>query len=213
MAKEDFCFTYYDGDAARDTTHMNRLERGAYHDIILCQRKFGRLTKDQIRKVLGKDFEECWPAIELILKTDGEKFFIEWLDKSIDKMRKHSTKQKENITKRYQTSTTHIPKEEMEIPLEDGDGNGNGDVIENRLKGAFDEIYLDQEKIKWPHIDFEFEYYAFCNKVRGSPEKYISHDVGAMRLALQSQLRHAKPKIKMKQNGISEENMKKFDAL
>ena len=56
MAKEDFCFTYYDGDAARDTTHMNRIERGAYHDLIISQRKFGHLTIDQVKKILGRDF-------------------------------------------------------------------------------------------------------------------------------------------------------------
>lgn len=131
MAKEDFCFTYYDGDAARDTTHMNRLDRGAYHDLILAQRKFGHLTFDQIKKVLGRDFNECWPAIELIMKTDSDgKYYIEWLDNSIKRMRKHSTKQSENVSKRYQNSTKSIPNATKGVPLGDGhgygDGNGNG---------------------------------------------------------------------------------------
>lgn len=133
MAKEDFCFTYYDGDAARDTTHMNRLERGAYHDIVISQRKFGHLSLDQVKKILGRDFVECWPAVELIVKVDAEgKFFIEWLEMSIKKMRAHSKKQSQNVTKRYQNSTKPIPNEQTVTPLEDGDGNGDGIVIENK---------------------------------------------------------------------------------
>jgi hypothetical protein len=86
MAKSDFCFTYYDGDAARDMAHMNRLERGAYTDIMISQRKFGHLTLDQIKKILGKDFEECFPAVELVLQVDNDgKFFIEWVDTSTNK--------------------------------------------------------------------------------------------------------------------------------
>lgn len=135
MAKDDFCFTYYDGDAARDTTHMNRLERGAYHDIIISQRKFGHLTLDQIKKILGKDFVECWPAIELIMKVADGKFFIEWLEKSELKAKAHAKKQSENRkgkTKINQTLTKQEPKDNQTKPLEDGDGNGY--VIEYKEK-------------------------------------------------------------------------------
>ena len=134
MAKEDFCFTYYDGDAARDTTHMNRLERGAYHDLVISQRKFGHLSLDQVKKILGRDFEECWPAIELIMKTDSDgKFFIEWLEGSIQKMRAHSKKQSQNVTKRYQQSTKPVPNEQTVTPLENEDGSGNEDEKENAI--------------------------------------------------------------------------------
>jgi hypothetical protein len=136
MAKEDFCFTYYDGDAARDTTHMNRLERGAYHDLIISQRKFGHLSLDQCKKILGKDFADCWPSLELILKTADGKFFIEWLDISIRKAKKHSKKQSENVTKRYQKSTNQLPKEPTVTPLEDGNGDGNESEDVSKKEGA-----------------------------------------------------------------------------
>lgn len=97
MAKEDFCFTYYDGDAARDKAHLNRLERGAYDDIISAQRKFGHLTIAHIRKVLSSDFDSCWEALEWILKTDSEgKYFIDWVDESVNKKKAHSNHQAEN---------------------------------------------------------------------------------------------------------------------
>jgi hypothetical protein len=137
VAKEDFCFTYYDGDAARDKAHMNRLQRGAYDDIISAQRKRGHLSIDDIKRVLSKDFDECWPALEWVLKKDdAQNFFIEWVDKSIEKMRKHSEKQKEKVNARwgknkpdtYPKDTTVLPQNnhgtDSVIPLENEDGNG-----------------------------------------------------------------------------------------
>ncbi|MEO6548286.1 MAG: hypothetical protein ABIN94_09810, partial [Ferruginibacter sp.] len=70
MAKEDFCFNYYDGDAARDMAHMNRLERGAYSDLVMSQRKFGHLGMHLIKKTLGHDFNDVWEAIEVVLIKD-----------------------------------------------------------------------------------------------------------------------------------------------
>lgn len=127
MAKEDFCFTYYDGDAARDKAHLSRLERGAYDDLISAQRKRGHLSLDDIKKVLSKDFECCWPALEWILKKDeAGKYFIDWLEMSLVKMRKHSEKQKQNVTKRYQRPTKDLPNSTLVVPLEDGNGNEYG---------------------------------------------------------------------------------------
>lgn len=135
MAKADFCFTYYDGDAARDMAHMNRLERGAYTDIIISQRKFGHLSEDQIKKILGRDFAECWGAIELILKKDtAGLFFIEWLETSESKAKKHSKHQSEKRkgkTGKNQTETETEPKLTEQQPL--GDGNGYEDGSEDEI--------------------------------------------------------------------------------
>lgn len=143
MAKEDFCFTYYDGDAARDKAHMSRLERGGYDDLISAQRKFGHLSIEIIKRVLGSDFAGCWPSIEVIMtKDDQGKYFIEWVENSIEKMRRQAKKQKEKIDgywkdvnsgKKVRTpknDTTEIPQykknDTVEEPLEDGNGDGYG---------------------------------------------------------------------------------------
>lgn len=150
MAKEDFCFTYYDGDAARDKAHMTRLERGAYDDIISAQRKFGHLSLMVIKKTLGSDFDTCWFSLELILKVDDEgKYYIEWVKKSVEKAQSHSKKQKDNAGKRWQKkeektdesmpphasgiSQTDANTYAKPMPLEDGDGNGDEDenVVED----------------------------------------------------------------------------------
>lgn len=148
MAQDDFCFVYYDGDAARDKAHMNRLERGAYDDFISAQRKRGHLSIDDVKKVLGGDFDSCWPSLEWILEKDEEdKFFIKWVEKSISRRQAHSDRQRKNAGKRW-----HIPKDATALPpqshgtttampLEQGQEQGN--EIENEFKegGAGETVY------------------------------------------------------------------------
>lgn len=66
--------------------------------------------------------------------------------------------------------------------------------IDNIIKEAFDEIYLDQQKMKWPHLNFDFEFRTFCEKVRGSPKEYSNRDSNSIRLAFQYQLRNSNGK-------------------
>jgi hypothetical protein len=207
MAKADFCFTYYDGDAARDMAHMNRLERGAYTDIIISQRKFGRLTLEQIQKILGRDFAECWPAIELIMSRAEGKFYVGWLEASVLKSQKHSKKQSENAANRYQTDAKQMPNSAKRMPLEDGYGDGNGSIvdrkgvqgetIDSRLDAAFVDLYLEPLLMNgrnlYPGIDIPLELERFRQKVRGSPSVFASHDTGGLRMAFEYQLRNARP--------------------
>jgi hypothetical protein len=95
MAK-DPAFLFYDGDAARDVSHMNRLERGCYFDFVQAQKKFGPLTIDAIKKILGKDFDSCWPALNLILTYDNDMYYIAWLKDSIEKRQKYSEGRSKN---------------------------------------------------------------------------------------------------------------------
>jgi len=196
MAKADFCFTYYDGDAARDMAHMNRLERGAYSDIVISQRKFGHLTRDQIKKILGKDFDDCFGAVELVLKRDEKGlFFIEWLEQSEKKAKIHSKRQSDKRigkTKQQPNNNQTEPNGLKKLPLEDGNEDVN--EIESILLNGLDEIYLEQQRMKWKHIDFDLEVNSFKEKVRGSPNDYRGRDASGIRLAFQYQLRNAKNK-------------------
>jgi len=142
MAKADFCFTYYDGDATRDMAHMNRLERGAYTDVVIQQRQRGHLSIDDLKKFLSKDFEAVWGALEWIMKKDEDgKYFIEWLENSIEKSKKQAGHQSEKgkkggrpINKKPDESQLKAelnPNEEKIKPLGNGDGYENGYEIEN----------------------------------------------------------------------------------
>jgi hypothetical protein len=119
MAK-DPAFLFYPADASNDTQFMNRLERGAYFDLVKGQRLYGGYTMVQLRKILGSDFESVWPSLELVLEFDGERYFVGWLKSSISKREDYSKKQSERIKKRWNKdgNTVVLPKKENEIENE-----------------------------------------------------------------------------------------------
>jgi hypothetical protein len=93
---KDTSFLFHPGEASEDTQFMNRLERGCYFDLLKAQKKFGgNFTLDQIKKVLGNDFDACWPAVEIVLKKEEEQYFINWVNNPVKK-RKSTPKSKES---------------------------------------------------------------------------------------------------------------------
>lgn len=130
MAKADFCFTYYDGDATREMAHMNRLERGAYTDVIIQLRQRGRLTIDDLKKFLSKDFDLVWPALEWILKKDEKGFFIEWLENSTKRSATFSKIQSERKSGKTKSKPTKNQTSISVHPL----GDGHGDEYESEFK-------------------------------------------------------------------------------
>ena len=149
MAK-DPAFLYYDGDASKDMSHMSRTERGAYIDIVHAQKKFGRLSLEIIKKVLSKDFEDCWPSLRLVMNFEDDKYYIEWLEASIDKRKSFTESRRKNRTKKDMSnicstydnhmnniSTTYVEHMENEIEnkevIEDKGGMGGKEVIPQML--------------------------------------------------------------------------------
>jgi len=137
MAKEkrDPAFLFYDGDAARDVSHMDRLERGAYFDLIQAQKKFHGYSMEQVRKILGKDFETVWNALDLILEQENGAYYIPWLRTALEERAQKNENQRKRIQeywdKRKNRGNT------MEVPTEDENENSisNKDIrdIDNYL--------------------------------------------------------------------------------
>lgn len=147
MAKKDPAFLFYDGDAAIDVSHMNRLERGAYFDLIQAQRKFGGYTVEQARKILGKDFVDVWPALELILsKTDEGVYYIEWIKLSMEDRKVYKEKQR----KRIQDYWDGVKKQEVGQSQEnDSDSiprNNHGITTDIPLVNEDEDVIIDNNK-------------------------------------------------------------------
>lgn len=115
---KDPAFLFYDGDAARDVSHMSRLERGCYFDLIQALRKFHGITTEQARKILGSDFDTCWESIEMILSKDSEgKYYIEWLRESVKKRAQNSEIQRERIQKYWDEKKINEEKREKNTSI------------------------------------------------------------------------------------------------
>ena len=138
---KDPAFLFYDGDAARDVSHMNRLERGCYFDLIQAQRKFGGYTVEQARKILGKDFDSCWGALELILSVEDGIYFIEWVRISILQRKEHAELQRKRIQdywdkKKKDEENRNIQGNTAVLPLENEDENEIEDLKDIEKRGA-----------------------------------------------------------------------------
>lgn len=97
---KDPAFLFYPADASEDTQFMNRLERGAYFDILKAQKRFGKFSIETLRKVLGNDFESCWPALKPCLKEIDGFYFIEWVAEKIEERKRFSESRSKNRKKK-----------------------------------------------------------------------------------------------------------------
>jgi uncharacterized protein YdaU (DUF1376 family) len=206
MGKQPY-IPLYIGDWEQDTNCLSLEAEGAWLKVVFkCWKNSGlfQTTYESLAHLFKKDAQKV-ASILLEWKTnnicniepreDGAILIIcrrLVRDAEISRKRAESgskggskTKAKPKQTeKKEEAKDEQIPEYEYESGID----------IEDKLKGALDEIYLDKQSIKWPHIDFDFEYNSFCEKVRGSPDHYRNHDNQGIRLAFQAQLRNAKHK-------------------
>ncbi|MZP67212.1 MAG: hypothetical protein GT597_13825 [Bacteroidales bacterium] len=174
---------------------MNRLERGCYFDLIQAQRKFHGFTVEQARKILGTDFESCWPAIEMILmrREDGI-YYIEWLKLSEDKRAKNSERQRKRIQdywdnkkqeKPVSGNTVVLPRNNHGITVDIPKIENENENIEIEIKKGVqgEEKEKEKGKKKKPELNLDFispEYGAAFNSwllyKAGRGEKYKTQD-------------------------------------
>jgi hypothetical protein len=164
MAKgKDPAFLFYPGDASEDTQFMNRLERGCYFDLLKAQKKFRKFTIDLVRKVLGQDFEKCWPAIESVLVKEGDFYFIGWVNDAIENRAEHSAKQKKRIQewwdkkKQSESASPEVHGNSTVSPNQNGgysleSENGNEDENGNESIKNNESFKIEQSGFKYvPH--------------------------------------------------------------
>ena len=81
-------FLFYPDSWIGGTHLLSRLQRGGYHDILMEQFNdpMHSLSPDQIRQILGLDYDVVWPAImsKFISSSDG-RLYNERLNIEIDK--------------------------------------------------------------------------------------------------------------------------------
>lgn len=207
MAK-DPAFLFYTNDFLSGVQDLTFEERGQYITLLCLQHQKGRLSDKLIKLSVGNATADVMAKFR---QDSAGLWYNERLEQEVEKRRAHGEKQRERAKegwKKRKNEANQLPKEShgnaAALPLEDVNENVN--EIENKLKGAFDEIYMEQQKMKWPHLDFDFEYRTFCEKVRGSPDHYRSHDTGGIRLAFQLQLRNSKGKINGKFTSKTDRN-------
>lgn len=198
MAK-DPAFPFYAQDYLVDTLRWSRAMQGLHVSLMAESWANGGLHDDG-----GMPSGLSSTDVELWLKIKHKWNLVNgvWISVKLEEVR--ATRNEFREKQRKKGILSGEKRKNKQTPVQPETNNGSTKVepiesesekendIELKLKGAFDEIYLEQQKMKWPHIDFDFQFRAFCEKVRGSPTHYQDHDTGGIRLAFQAQLRTAK---------------------
>lgn len=202
------------GDWLKGTRGMRAEVRGVYINLLLYQWDNGFIPSDMEELCfIDPELPKVWVKLkDKFIEVSPGKL----QNKKNEEVRAFWQKQKKNGEKGGRPVKEEPKLEPNNNPKENPNNNLHYDLdieldIDLKLKRALDEIYLDQEKIKWPHINFDFEVEAFKNKVRGSPEHYQNHDSGGIKLALQSQLRNAKKK--QNGNGFTDKREQHLNGL
>lgn len=138
---------------------FNRLQRGAYHDLLMEQVQepdSPGLTMDDIRSILDRDFDECWPVISVKFESeDGVHFFNTKMRSEIDRSRNYSNSRSRNRRKKNKLQKKHMKNtcKTYEEHMGTGTGTSYSSSSEGKCEGEIAptwrtsfEVYLEECK-------------------------------------------------------------------
>lgn len=129
MAK-DPAFLFYPNDYMGGTLGMTLEEKGAYVDLFVLQFNKGKFSEEEAKRVIP---EKIWNQIKFKFDEENGLFFQKRLQQEIEKRKKHSERQRDNIRNRYQnTYQTDTNDTTKTLPLENRDRNENRN--ENKIE-------------------------------------------------------------------------------
>ena len=96
MPKKDFAFLFYVNDWAGGTQWMSRLQRGGYLDLLLYQVNNHKISFDEIKQILGDDFERCWDKLSSKFIKDDNGFYYNKKMSEVIELRSKFTESRRN---------------------------------------------------------------------------------------------------------------------
>jgi uncharacterized protein YdaU (DUF1376 family) len=141
MAK-DPAFLFYPGDYVSGTMGMTFEEKGAYMDLLMLQFNRGHMNTHMIQHTVGHLWEQVkckfiqddlglWYNIRLDIEKDKRKTFTE------SRRNNMKPKDKPSYEAPYETHMQH----HMDSHMENVNENINKDIITNKSKCSFEEVY------------------------------------------------------------------------
>lgn len=99
MAK-DPAFLFYPGDWLGGTMTFSRAHKGAYMDLLMAQFNNGPMPLEDIKAVLGPDFDIMWePKLSSKFKIDKKgNYFNEKLDNEMKRRKKFTESRRRNLS-------------------------------------------------------------------------------------------------------------------
>lgn len=100
MAK-DPAFLFFPGDWLGGTMTFSRSHKGAYMDLLMCQFNHGHMSLQEVKTVLGADFDDMWDSkLKRKFRVDNNGlYYNQKLENEIIKRQKFTQSRRENLTK------------------------------------------------------------------------------------------------------------------
>lgn len=153
MAKDPAMLWYWN-DWNSGTVTLSRYLKGCYIDVLHAQFNNGHLSLEEIKTVLGSDFESSWPTLQKKFETDQNGlFFNKRLEQEQEKRRAFTESRRTN------RMSTHMNKHmiaHMENENEDVNRNDNEVELHPTFKDFWDaygkKVDRDKCQKKWAKI-------------------------------------------------------------
>jgi uncharacterized protein YdaU (DUF1376 family) len=142
---KDPAFLFYPGDWLGGTMTMTRAHKGAYMDVLMAQFNSGHLSIDEIKIILGTDFEIMWEAVlrKKFSKDSNGLFYNDKLEREIIKRQNYSNSRKANLVGKTEPHMdTH-----MDCHMENGNEIKDEIVNNPEIELLVNEYYKYQESI------------------------------------------------------------------
>lgn len=153
---KDPAFLFYPGDWMGGTMTFSRSHKGAYMDLLMAQYNNGHMSIEDIKIVLGDDFEKMW---ELKLKSKFTQdcnglFFNKKLEEVIEKRKLFTESRRKNLESKKSHKKTRKGKHmDVHMENEDEDEDLNKDESEKSLhtvlRNEFEKFYLKNKGIEY----------------------------------------------------------------
>ncbi len=159
MAK-DPAFLFYPGDWMGGVIKFSRAHKGAYMDLLMAQYNDGHMDIEDIKIILGSDFDMMWESklkSKFIQDSKGL-YFNKKLDEVIEKRRAFSESRQNNLKSKKSHKKPHKDNHmvrHMEFHAENENEDINKNIIEGEkriysaLKKEFENYYLKVKGIAY----------------------------------------------------------------
>lgn len=128
---KDPAFLFYPGDWLGGTITFTRSQKGAYMDLLMAQFNQVALTIEDIRQVLGIDYDLMWePKLRVKFETEsnGILYFNRKLRDEVIKRKSFTESRRNNKTGKNQYNSGHMTNH-MTSHMENENENENKDII------------------------------------------------------------------------------------
>lgn len=147
---KDPAFLFYTNDFDSGTKFLTNEQLGIYVRVLMAQHQHGRLTEKQILFIMGKMDEE---VILKFKKDDKGLYFNERLENEINRRKAFSESRRENVKKRYNSTSvdtsvnTSVNTSELRMENENKTINNNTINVKNGFFASSKNLGLELSEI------------------------------------------------------------------